>query len=128
MKKSHAYLSVLMAGMLAGAGVYAQTTPAAGSSEGPPKAGAASNQTMGVPNAKTTNSPAGEAPAASSNQPVTETPLANKEDTHQLGAPAGSAVASPTTMGPHALSRAEVRNDLLSRRARFQELRHQMRG
>jgi len=65
MKKSHAYLPVLMAGLMAAAGAYAQSTSAAGSSDTPPKAGEASTQTMGAPNAKTTNSPVSEAPSPS---------------------------------------------------------------
>ena len=58
MKKSNLYLSALFAGLMAVGAAQAQTAPAAGSTDGPPKAGEASNQTQGVPNAKTTNSPA----------------------------------------------------------------------
>jgi hypothetical protein len=64
MKTCNAHLSVLLAGLLAAAGVQAQSTSAGGSSDLPPKAGEASTQTRGVPNAATTNSPAGEAPSS----------------------------------------------------------------
>ena len=60
MKQSH--LSILLAGLLAVAGVQAQSTSASGSSDLPPKAGEASTQTYGAPNAATTNSPVTEAP------------------------------------------------------------------
>lgn len=65
MNKSKTYLSIVAAGMLAAAGVQAQSSSATGSSNLPPKAGEASTQTMGVPNAQTTNTPAVEAPASS---------------------------------------------------------------
>ena len=57
MNKSHVYLPILLAGLLAAAGVRAQSAPTAGSSDLPPKAGEASTQTMGAPNAKTSNAP-----------------------------------------------------------------------
>ena len=63
MKIPTAYLSVLCAGLLAVGAAQAQTAPSAGNSDGPPKAGEASNQTQGVPNAKTTNSPFTDRPA-----------------------------------------------------------------
>ena len=44
------YLSFLFAGLVAAAGVHAQSTPAAGSSDSPPKAGEASTVTQGKPN------------------------------------------------------------------------------
>ena len=54
--------SLLLAGLMALAGVaHAQT--GAVTSDVPVKAGEASTMTQGVPNAKTTNSPASEAPA-----------------------------------------------------------------
>lgn len=133
MKKSHTFLPILMAGLLAGAGVYAQSAPAAGSSDGPPKAGEASNQTQGVPNAKTTNSPVTEAPLA---------PAMNK-DTRGMGAAAATTLvpgrageASTTVQGkpnanpntPMMLSRADVVNDLMTRRARFEALRNSQRS
>lgn len=45
------YLPLLLAGLLAAAGAQAQSTPAAGSSDGPPKAGEASTFVQGAPNA-----------------------------------------------------------------------------
>jgi hypothetical protein len=106
MKKSNAYLPVLMAGLMAAAGAYAQSTPAAGSSDTPPKAGEASTQTMGAPNAKTTNSPVSEAPspstAAASTTYVAPAPVA-QTTTH---------VTTTTAMGagPGARARKSSRN------------------
>jgi hypothetical protein len=68
MIKSNAYLSVLLAGLLAAAGVQAQTALPGGSSDTPPKAGEASTQTQGVPNAATTNSPVSEVPISTKDQ------------------------------------------------------------
>ena len=50
MKMSHTYLPILLAGLLAAAGAQAQSTPAAGSSDLPPKAGEASTVVQGKPN------------------------------------------------------------------------------
>ena len=129
------YLPLLLAGLLAAAGAQAQSTPAAGSSDGPPKAGEASTQTMGAPNAKTTNSTATEAPipnnkdvvrqeaqgmgAASATSPIA--PKAGEASTFVRGAPN----AEPA---PHAMTRAEVTSELLSRRARFEATRRAMLG
>src|SRR6187455_3342628 len=93
MNKSHVYLPILLAGLLAAAGVRAQSAPAVGSSDLPPKAGEASTQTMGVPNAKTTNSPAGEAPMAND---------ANKDakkDAQSMGAGAAATSDVPQKAG-----------------------------
>jgi hypothetical protein len=68
MNKSTTHLSILLAGLLAVAGAQAQSVPAAGSSDLPPKAGEASTQTQGVPNAATTNNPVSEAPTPSKDQ------------------------------------------------------------
>lgn len=62
------HLSILLAGLLAVAGAQAQSAPAAGSSDLPPKAGEASTQTRGVPNAATTNNPVSEAPVLEKDQ------------------------------------------------------------
>ncbi|MGZ5195057.1 MAG: hypothetical protein ACXWJM_07780 [Ramlibacter sp.] len=127
MKKSNAYLSVLMAGLVAAAGAYAQTTPASGSSDTPPKAGEASTQTMGAPNAKTTNSPVSEAPAPSAAPaattysapaPVAQT-TTNVTTTAAMGA--GLAADAPKT-------RAQVKQELLSRRAMFEAERKALKG
>ena len=84
MNKSTTHLSILLAGLLAVAGAQAQSIPAAGSSDLPPKAGEASTQTRGVPNAATTNNP------------VTEAPTLNKDQIRQ-GAHglSGAAVTTP---------------------------------
>ena len=129
MKKSHAHLPILLAGLLAAAGAQAQSTPAAGSSDLPPKAGEASTQTQGVPNAATTNSPVTEAPA-------------NKDAVRQgaqgMGAAAGTSSVAPkageastVVQGkpnanpnmPAAKTRAEVVSELLGRRAAFEAQR-----
>lgn len=134
MKQSH-YLPILLAGLLAAAGVQAQTAPAAGSSDLPPKAGEASTQTQGVPNAATTNSPAAEAPAASKD--------AVRQEAQGMGAAAGTSSvppkageASTVVQGkpnadpnmPAAKSRAEVVAELLGRRAAFEAQRRAMMG
>lgn len=127
---SQAYLPMLLAGLLAAASVQAQSTPAAGSSDLPPKAGEASTQTQGVPNAATTNSP------------VTEAPTANKDALRQQQQGMGAAAATASVPGkageastvvqgkpnadpnmPSAKSRAEVRAELLGRRAAFEAQR-----
>ena len=125
MKTSRHYLPVLLAGLLAAAGVQAQSTSASGSSDLPPKAGEMSTQSQGVPN------------AATSNSPVTEAPLSNKDATRQdasgmSGASATTSVPgkagemSTTVQGrPNAnpndpavgKSRAEVRGEVASKRA-----------
>lgn len=122
--KQSTYLSFLMAGLLAAAGAQAQTASASGSSDAPLKAGEASTQTQGQPNAKTTNSPVGDAAA----MPV-------PKDTQSMGAAAAtsSVPAKPgeastyvqgkpnaDTMAPHALTRAEVVGELMSRRAWYE--------
>jgi hypothetical protein len=127
MKKSNAYLPVLMAGLMAAAGAYAQSTPAAGSSDTPPKAGEASTQTMGAPNAKTTNSPVSEAPAPASAAATT---------TYSAPAPVAQTTTSVTTTtamgaGPAAdapKTRAQVKQELLSRRAMFEAERKALKG
>jgi len=133
MKKSHAYLPVLMAGLMAAAGAYAQSTPAAGSSDTPPKAGEASTQTMGAPNAKTTNSPVSEAPSPSAAP-------ASTSSTYSAPAAPAAPVAQTTTnvttttamgAGPSAeapKTRAQVKQELLSRRATFEAERKALKG
>lgn len=129
------YLPFLLAGLLAAAGAQAQSTPAAGSSDGPPKAGEASTQTMGVPNAKTTNSP------------VTEAPVQGKDAVRQEAQGMGAAAATssvapkageastvvqgkpnvdPNAEAPRALSRQEVVAELMGRRAMFEAHRRAM--
>ena len=125
MKTSRQYLPVLLAGLLAAAGVQAQSTSASGSSDLPPKAGEMSTQSQGVPN------------AATSNSPVTEAPLPGKDairqDAHGMsGASATTSVPgkagemSTTVQGrPNAnpndpmvgKSRAEVRGEVATKRA-----------
>lgn len=130
MKKSNLHSSILLAGLLAVAGVQAQTAPAAGSSDGPPKAGEASTQTRGVPNAATTHSPVTEAPLQSKDE--------IRQDAHGLS---GAAVTTPvpgkageastmsqgrpnasdtSVMGAGPRSRDDVRSELLTRRQAFE--------
>lgn len=131
MNKSTTYLSVLLAGLLAAAGVQAQSTSASGSSDLPPKAGEASTQTMGAPNAATTNSPVSEAPVSTKD--------AIRQEAHGMsGAAATTSVpgkageASTTVQGqPNAdpnnpllaKSREQVRNELLMQRSNFEAAR-----
>jgi hypothetical protein len=140
MKMSRTYLPILMAGLLAAAGVQAQSTPAAGSSDLPPKAGEASTQSQGVPNATTTNSP------------VTEAPLADKDALRQEAQGMGAASATSSVppkageastmvqgrpnLNPNVpahnpevaqpRTRAEVVAELLGRRAAFEAERRAM--
>jgi hypothetical protein len=122
MKKSHAYLSIVTAALFASAGVYAQTAPTTANTDGPPKAGEASTQTMGVPNAKTTNSPVSEAPSPGAAPVVTTTTTATAPATTTTVMGAGPA----PTIAARPLTRQEVVNDLLTRRARFEALRGSM--
>jgi hypothetical protein len=158
MNKSHVYLPILLAGLLAAAGVRAQSAPTAGTSDLP--TGEASTQTKGVPNAKTTNSPAGEAPmandankdakkeaqnmgagaAATSDVPQKageastsvqgkpnadpNMPGANKEAKKEAQNIMGAAPA--TSSAAPAVTRAEVRAELMGRRAAFDAARRAM--
>lgn len=128
------YLPFVLAGLLAAAGVQAQTAPAAGSSDLPPKAGEASTQTMGAPNAKTTNSTASEAPVQSTDSARQETQtMGNAAVTSSVPPKAGEASsfvqgkpnADPNAM-PRALSREEVVAELMGRRAMFEAHRRSM--
>jgi hypothetical protein len=130
------YLPFLLAGLLAAAGAHAQSTTAAGSSDGPPKAGEASTQTMGAPNAKTSNSPVTEAPAQSKD--------AVRQDAQGMGAAAATSSVAPkageastVTQGkpnidpnaaPRALTRQEVVAELMGSRANFEAQRRAMRS
>lgn len=127
MNKSNITLSVLLAGLLAAAGVQAQSTSAGGSSDLPPKAGEVSTQTLGAPNAVTTNSPVTEAPVSTKD--------AIRQDANGLsGAATTSSVppkageASATVQGrPNAdpadprvgKTRAEVKAEVAMRRAQL---------
>jgi hypothetical protein len=128
------YLPILLAGLLAAAGVQAQSTPAAGSSDLPPKAGEASTQTQGAPNAATTNTPATE-PAASKD--------AVRQGAQGMGAASGTSSVAPkageastVVQGkpnadpdkPAAKTRAEVISELMGRRAAFEAQRRAMRS
>lgn len=126
MKKSKVHLSILLAGLLAVAGAQAQSTPAAGSSDGPPKAGEASNQTRGMPNAATTNSPVTEA--------LTPSKDTLRQEAQGMGAAAAGRAGEASTMvqgrpnadpgdAMHARSRDEVRNELLTRRQMHEDAR-----
>ncbi len=136
MKKSHAYLPVLLAGMLATAGVYAQSTygpGSSGSSDLPPKAGEASTQTNGVSNATTTNSHVSEAPApgagtTSSNTRAMGAGAVTSNVATKPGEASTYVMGSPNAdpMKPHAMTRAEVVGDLMGRPKMFQSLRSQM--
>ena len=127
-------LPFLLAGLLAAAGAQAQTAPAAGNSDGPPKAGEASTQTMGVPNAKTTNSPVTEAPVESKDALRQEAQtMGGASATASVPPKAGEASsfvqgkpnADPNGM-PRALSRQEVVAELMGRRALFDAHRRTM--
>jgi hypothetical protein len=84
MNKSNRYLSIIAAGLLAAAGAQAQSAGASASTDDPPKAGEASTQTRGVPNARTTNSPVSEAPIPNSRAVV-------RQEAQGLGSASASA-------------------------------------
>jgi hypothetical protein len=156
MNKSHVYLPILLAGLLAAAGARAQS-PASASSDLPAKAGEASTQTMGVPNAKTTNSPASEAPIPNKDAriegqtmgagaaPTADVPVrAGEASTTVQGKPnadpnmpaankdakkeAQSIMgAGPATASAAGKTRAEVIAELMGRRAAFDAARRATR-
>jgi hypothetical protein len=143
MNKSPVYLPILVAGLLAAAGVRAQSAPTAGSSDLPPKAGEASTQTMGAPDAKTTPSMGAGAAATSSTEPKGEAstyvqgkpnadpnmPAANKDAKAQSimgAAPATSSAAADTSSPAAKKTRAEVVAELMGRRAAFDSERRAM--
>lgn len=131
MTKSIAPLSILAAGLIAAAGVSAQSTPAAGSSDLPPKAGEASTQTHGLPNQATTNSPVTEAPVLDKDQVRQDAHgLSNAAATTPVPGKAGEmstmAQGRPNTVvdaqtGPR--SRQEVVGELLQRRGLYEAAR-----
>lgn len=99
MKKSNTYLSILMAGMLAAAGAQAQSAGASSSTDDAPKAGEASTQTRGVPNAKTTNSTASEAPIPASKEVVRQDAQGRGGASATVNVPARAGEASTMTAG-----------------------------
>lgn len=130
MNKSNAHLPILLAGLLAVAGVHAQSVPASGSSNLPPKAGEASTQTNGVPNQLTTNSPATQAPLDKDQVRQDAHGTSNASATTPVPGKAGEA----TTMvhgRPNAMldqhnvarSRADVTNELMQRRGMYEAAR-----
>lgn len=99
MKKHTATVSLLLAGLIAAAGaVHAQSTPAAGSSDVPSRAGEASTMTQGVPNANTTNSA------------TTDTGATTGNNMGASGAAGASTGMSSTTPASKDLIRAEAKN------------------
>jgi hypothetical protein len=125
--KTPVYLSVLMAGLLA-AGAHAQSTSASGSSDLPPKAGEASTQTMGAPNAQTTNSTASETPAMLSKDAVRQDAQGRSAAAATTSVPGKAGEASTMVQGkPNAAkqvagkSREEVRAELLNSRKDYQD-------
>jgi hypothetical protein len=102
MNKSPVYLPVLLAGLLATAGAYAQSVPAAGSSDLPPKAGEASTTVQGKPN-------------ADPNMPVAGKD-SQKEAQRIMGA-APATAGTGTAEASAGKTRAEVIAELMGRRA-----------
>ncbi|MBG9389031.1 hypothetical protein [Caenimonas aquaedulcis] len=131
--KTPVYLSVLMAGLLA-AGAHAQSTSAAGNSDLPPKAGEASTQTMGAPNAKTTNETASEAPAMSKDS-IRQDAQGRDSASATTRVPGKAGEASTMVQGkPNAnkqvaaKTRDEVRGQLLASRQTYQDNLRAMRS
>jgi hypothetical protein len=133
-RTSAPHLSVLLAGLLAVAGVQAQTAPAAGTTDLPPKAGEASNQTRGVPNMAPSNSPVSEAPRLSKDQ-IREDAQGRDAASATTSVPGRAGEASTMVRGrpndqidQRARTRDEVRAELLQRRQMYDAARHQARG
>lgn len=131
MNKSNKHLSILLAGLLAVAGVHAQSAPASGSSNLPPKAGEASTQTNGVPNRLTTNSPVSEAPILEKDQ-VRQEAHGQSDASVTTPVPGKAGEASTMVQGrPNAMlerhhaarSRADVTSELLQRRGLYEAAR-----
>ena len=131
MNKSNAHLSILLAGLLAVAGVHAQSAPASGSSDLPPKAGEASTQTRGVPNSATTTSPVREAPIVQKDQ-VRQDAHGQSNASVTTPVPGKAGEASSMVQGrPNAMldqhqvarSRADVVNELMQRRGMYEAAR-----
>jgi len=132
--KTPLHLSLLTAGLLAFAGAHAQSTPAAGTSDLPPKAGEASTQTMGAPNAQTTNSAVGDVSAKDQMRQD-----AQNRDTASAtsSVPPKAGEASAMVQGkpnadpngkPMAKTRAEVRAELMASRSNYEANRKAMRS
>jgi hypothetical protein len=169
MAKQRTYFPMLLAGLLAAGGAYAQSNSTYGSAGGPPPTGEANIQTNGVPQGATSTSPMSEAPtlshdstpqgtqstgAAGTPQTPADTATAQSMGdtgtTHSMGAtrtPQSTGAAATTTSQlnkpgeassyvqgqpnanpdmPRAKTRAEVRAELLGRRAAFQAERQAM--
>lgn len=129
MNKSTAHLSILLAGLLAVAGAQAQSTAASGSSDGPPKAGEASTQTLGVPNMAPTNNPVSEAPRLSREQ-LREDAQGRDAASATTAVPGRAGEATTMVQGrPNAdnrqvaRTRDDVRSELLHRRGLYDAAR-----
>jgi hypothetical protein len=134
MNKSTAHLSVLLAGLLAVAGAQAQSASASGSSDLSPKAGEASTQTLGVPNMAPTNSPVSEAPRLSREQ-LREDAQGRDAAAATTSVPGRAGEATTMVQGrPNAadpqvaVTRDQVRGELLQRRELYEAARHPARG
>lgn len=122
MNKPTAYLSVLCAGLLAVGAAQAQSASPAASTDGPPAAGEASNQTQGVPNAKTTNSPFTEKPVTSEQLSPSPNVMGAAAATTPVPGKAGEATTTvqgkpnANPLPAAAKSREQVVSELLARR------------
>ncbi len=125
MNKSNTYLSVLMAGLLTAAAAHAQYAPGGGSSDLPPKAGEASTQTQGMPNARTTNTTAAEAPVSTKDS-IRQGASGRNAATATTSVPGRAGEASTMVQGkPNAnpedpnlsKSRAELKSEATTRRS-----------
>ena len=119
MNKRNTLLPILMAGMLAAAGAQAQTASA--STDAPAQAGEVSTQTMGAPNAKTTNSPYTDqgvyvAPAGTAPAPAITT------------VPSTVIATGPATMAVAPVLMRSPEEEVMSRRARFEAQRRAMQN
>ncbi|MEO5671243.1 MAG: hypothetical protein ABIR26_11175 [Ramlibacter sp.] len=116
MNKRNTLLPILMAGMLAAAGAQAQSISPSGSSDAPMRAGEASTQTMGAPNAKTTNSPY-------TDSGVYVAPAVPAAIVSTLPAPATVISTGPATMAVAPALMRSPEEEVMSRRARFEAQR-----
>lgn len=92
-------VSLLLSGLLAAGGAFAQSSPAAGSSNVPAGAGEASTTSKGVPNAKTTNDASTTNMGATGSTTVQSTTPMGKDAIRQDAKGQGSASATTSVPG-----------------------------
>jgi hypothetical protein len=125
--KSTTTVSILLAGMIAAAGVHAQSAAAGGSSNVPLKAGEASTMTNGVPNAKTTNTPGTEGTSATVNTGTAKSTAASTTKVPEKAGEASTMVKGKPNANPDApqlnKSKAEIKSEKAMKKAEADQRR-----